>query len=137
MILASTAVMLICLVLPWYSPGHGFDSSNGFDDFVFPVSFGFLVAGLLGAVPILLRQLKQTVPAFLGFGSKEAEGMLGVLMVLGAVAWLMWIEDAGIGLWLTILAAFVWGAGAIWKAFAPPATPAPGAPGGPGYPPSY
>jgi hypothetical protein len=133
MILISTVVLLISLVLPWSDPPRGFDSINGFDDAVFPVSLGFLVAALLGAVPVVLRLMKQNVPAMLGFGSKEAEGMIGVLMVLGGVAWFMWAEDAGIGLWLTILAAFVWGGGAIWKAFAPPAAPA----GGPGYPPSY
>jgi hypothetical protein len=139
MILGATVLMLIALILPWGDPPIG-DSFNGLDgDFFFPVSLGFLLAGLLGAVPIALRLAKVQVPQMLGLGTKEAEGAIAILMVLGALAWLMLDldpYDKGIGLWLTILAALVWAGGAIWRAFAP-AAPTPGAPGGPGYPPSY
>jgi hypothetical protein len=142
MILGSTVVMLIALLLDWYSSGP-FEASGldgGDDGGLFPLTVGFFLAGLLGAVPIIMRLLKQTMPPFLGLGTRESEGTIAILMVLGALSWLMLDRgdvDKGIGLWLTILAALVWAGGAIWRAFAP-ATPAPGAPpGGSGYPPSY
>lgn len=113
-LLAAGVVALIASFLPWVDVG-GFTASSWDGDLFFPVSTFVPLSAVVAAALYAVRKFTSAgLPEnVLGFSLDQvitAFAFFGALLALG---WVIAIEDAGIGFWLSVLATFAAVAGVV------------------------
>lgn len=110
-VLVAGAVALIASFLAWIDISTGFGSATmsswSTDGPLFPVATFVPLSAVVVAVLLALRKFANvTLPAnIIGFSPDQIMKAFAIFGALLGIGWLIAIESAGIGFWLSLLAA--------------------------------
>jgi hypothetical protein len=102
----SGAVALIASFLPWVDL-NGFTANSWDMDLWFPVSTFVPLSAVVAAALLAVEKFADVrVPEVLGYTPALLMRTFAIFGALLALGWIIAIEDAGIGFWLSVLATF-------------------------------
>jgi hypothetical protein len=120
-LLASGVLGLVASFLPWLD-AFGVTRSSWSGDALFPVSWFVPMSAVVAAVLLAVSKFTAAkLPAdVVGYTPEQLRKMFAVMGALLAIGWVIAIENAGIGFWLSVVATF----GAVAGVFMIERTPA-------------